>query len=498
MAKMKIYEIARSINYSNPNIRSTDIVNMLKEHGFAVKGPSSNIEDDAIAFLLKEFGNKKPASDSDDNKKSSDKKETAPKKEKAAESKETQKTSEVSVSDSGEKEKKDDNKKNDNEKVKNVEKSENNNSDESVNESKETTEIKEKTEKSVKTGTGSYTSNGNYSSDGNYRSNSQRGSGEGRVRNNRGNDKKQGKDERGGREQNNSGYNRDSARDNRKDGRDRDNGRGGRSRNQGGGREQNNGNRVFEKFEKSQSGFDGIKQEQKQGRNQRGNKKDYSKKYGKGRFDYDQEENVRPANKKKDPNRKGAFIKPEVVVKEEPVDTIRTIILPEKMTIRELGDKMKVAPAQIVKKLFMKGQMVSINQEISFEEAEEIVLEYNCIAELEEKVDIIAELLKEDEEDEADLKKRPPVVCVMGHVDHGKTSLLDAIRSTNVISKEAGGITQQIGAYMVKSGDEKITFLDTPGHEAFTSMRLRGAKSTDIAILVVAADDGHAADDRGY
>ena len=194
--------------------------------------------------------------------------------------------------------------------------------------------------------------------------------------------------------------------------------------------------------------------------------------------------------KKKDPNRKGAFIKPEVVKKEEPEDTIRTIVLPEKLTLKDLGDKLKVPAAQIIKKLFMKGKMVSINQEISFDEAEEIALEYNCIAELEEKVDVIAELLKEDEESEDNLEKRPPVVCVMGHVDHGKTSLLDAIRKTDVISKEAGGITQHIGAYMVKCGGEKITFLDTPGHEAFTSMRMRGAKSTDIAILVVAADDG--------
>ena len=151
---------------------------------------------------------------------------------------------------------------------------------------------------------------------------------------------------------------------------------------------------------------------------------------------------------------------------------------------------MKLVPAAVVKKLFMEGKMYSINQEITFEEAEEIALEFNCIAEPEEKVDVIAELLKEDEENEADMVRRPPVVCVMGHVDHGKTSLLDAIRSTNVTSKEAGGITQAIGAYTVDVKGQKITFLDTPGHEAFTSMRMRGAQATDIAILVVAADDG--------
>ena len=174
----------------------------------------------------------------------------------------------------------------------------------------------------------------------------------------------------------------------------------------------------------------------------------------------------------------------------EDEDVIKTITLPEKMTIRDLADKMKVQPAAIVKKLFMKGQMVTVNQEIDFDAAEEIALEFNYICEPEEKVDVIAELLKEDEEDPKNLVPRPPVVCVMGHVDHGKTSLLDAIRETHVTSREAGGITQHIGAYVTELNGEKITFLDTPGHEAFTSMRMRGAQSTDIAILVVAADDG--------
>ena len=175
---------------------------------------------------------------------------------------------------------------------------------------------------------------------------------------------------------------------------------------------------------------------------------------------------------------------------EEKKPEVKEITLPEKMTIRELAEAMKMQPSVIVKKLFMQGMMVTVNHEIDFEKAQEIALEYDIIAEPEEKVDVIEELLKEDEEDEKDMVSRPPVVCVMGHVDHGKTSLLDAIRKTNVTRGEAGGITQHIGASVVEVGGQKITFLDTPGHEAFTAMRMRGANSTDIAVLVVAADDG--------
>ncbi|MDD6037260.1 MAG: translation initiation factor IF-2 [bacterium] len=171
-------------------------------------------------------------------------------------------------------------------------------------------------------------------------------------------------------------------------------------------------------------------------------------------------------------------------------EVIKEITLPEHMTIKELADRMKVQASVIIKKLFMKGQMVTVNNDISYDEAAELALEFNFIAEPEEKIDVIAELLKEEDEAEEKMVSRPPVVCVMGHVDHGKTSLLDAIRHTKVTDKEAGGITQAIGAYIVTANGQKITFLDTPGHEAFTAMRMRGANSTDIAILVVAADDG--------
>ena len=189
----------------------------------------------------------------------------------------------------------------------------------------------------------------------------------------------------------------------------------------------------------------------------------------------------------KNRNKAGRFIKPEKKPEESKEEQIKVITIPDSLTIRELADKMKIQPSAIIKKLFLQGQIVTLNSDVSFEEAENIAIEYEIICEKEVKVDVIEELLREEEEDSSTMVARPPVICVMGHVDHGKTSLLDYIRKANVI---AGGITQAIGAYTVSVKGQSITFLDTPGHEAFTAMRMRGANSTDIAVLVVAADDG--------
>ena len=262
----------------------------------------------------------------------------------------------------------------------------------------------------------------------------------------------------------------------------KDNFRGNDSRNGGKGRF----DREMDKFNKdSAPAADDMRGKESRERNDRRNNNNNNRRQDHDKLGKKQENFI---NLEKNGGKKKHAPQPQKP-KEDP-NEIKTITLPEKMTIKELADAMKLQPSVIIKNLFMKGKMVTMNHEVSFEEAEEIALEFNYICEQEEKIDVIAELLKEDEEDETNMVQRPPVVCVMGHVDHGKTSLLDAIRSTKVTAREAGGITQHIGASVVSINDQNITFLDTPGHEAFTAMRMRGANSTDIAILVVAADDG--------
>ncbi len=558
MAKMKIYDIARSLQGQFPDLKSKDLIELLNANGFQAKSPQSSIEDDAIGFLLMYY-KKKAAGEKAGKKRPEKAVEAAPKKEAAqkeaqqkekAPKKEMEQKAQLGTEEkkaaAGNEEKavrKEEAKRPDAEKKQpesKAEKKEQTPKDGAVAEkeapaAEKKPERRESGQKGEKRQGGSERRENRGGDSRNGRGEHSRGERDG-VRNDNRNESRGGS--RNGRDGGRDGGNRNESRGGNRNGRDggrdgnRNESRGGNwngrdGRRDGGNRnESRGGNRNGRDGVRNNNGrggnrtgrdggrdggnrndnrrgtgtampMDSMKTEVKQSRQQRVDRdsRSASKRRGKDRRDdFDEELALKQGGKnkkKKDPNRKGAFIKPEPIKKPaEPEDGIKNIVLPEKLTIKELSDIMKVPVATVLKKLLLQGTMVTMNHEITYEEAEEIALEYNCIAEMEEKVDLIAELLKEDEEDERLMKKRPPVVCVMGHVDHGKTSLLDAIREAHVTDREAGGITQHIGAYVTEINGEKITFLDTPGHEAFTSMRMRGAKSTDIAILVVAADDG--------
>ena len=484
MSKMRIHELSKEINVSNK-----EIIELLKSNGIEVASHMSNIEDDAIALVKKKFAPKQEKSDVKPDSKAG----------KQAENVSSQKSSSEKPSETLKVNKQEEEKS----EPKAETKPESKTASQPESKSEVKVEAKEQTEKKShitqvynpqNSGNG-FRRNNDRNNDRNNGGNRQfgdrnndRNNGGNRQFGDRNNDRNNGNRQFGDRNNDRNNGNRQFGDRNN----DRNNGnRQFGDRNNGGNNRTNGGNGG--RFDRNRGGsgdrldikndirndkdvrIDTVKSENRRANGANNKTRERDK-------DYQEKENLKFINSKKAPSAPAKEEKAE--------DTIKTLILPDELTIKDLADKMKVQPSAIVKKLFMKGTIVTINQDITFDQAEEIALEFNCICEHEEKVDVIAELLKDTEDPEDTLVPRPPVVCVMGHVDHGKTSLLDAIRSTNVTSRESGGITQHIGAYVTQINDRKITFLDTPGHEAFTAMRMRGAQSTDIAILVVAADDG--------
>jgi translation initiation factor IF-2 len=542
---MKIYEIAKSLN-----LKSSDLIKILNDNGFEVRSHNSNVEDDAIAFILKTFTKKAETAPEDkidvkpqqETAKEEAEKTIEKKEEKQIEEqtiqrpikktfteKPIQKTYEKPVENREEKpnefsqaEKRSTDKfhssntkpanrdqnygnsNNTRDNQHNTNASDNRSSQNSTgtynnrnNQNSTGTNNNRNSQNSTGTynnrndqnSTGTYNNRNSQNTTGTYNSrNGQNNAGTSNNRsnqsttgtyNNRNSQNSTGTYNRNNQNQNNQGtYNRDNQNNTGNNNRDNQSNTGTYNRDN-----QNNAGNNMRDNQRNSGNGNRDNQYNNGNNNQRNN-------FNKNKNNKNYKNNKANNQPKKDPNRKGAFIMPQPVVVEVAEDEIKTITIPETLTIKELADKMKTPAAALVKKLFLAGKMVSINQEITFDEAEEIAIDFGFIAEVEEKINVIEELLKETEEDASKLKKRPPVVCVMGHVDHGKTSLLDAIRESHVTEKEAGGITQHIGAYVVNINGESITFLDTPGHEAFTSMRMRGAQSTDIAILVVAADDG--------